>query len=608
MTEDDSEQPEVDLSTYSPRAHTWRSEGDRPGPGEVFPFGSYREHQREALHEASTALWEEGYDTVIMNLPTGVGKSPINTALARQASSAFMTTPQKKLRQQLEDDEVLTQYYETIRARADYLCPVESEGEDLYDCKTCPVNFDEDRRCGEQRTPECTYWTAKERAMAAPIATLTFAALIIDGNLSVMASIRDPATEEFKPKQVTFDDRELLIVDEAHSLTDQVASMWAGFTVGPGLPGSIYEESVPLSLLIEAVGEDGPDIWRFEQLDEMFHSLVRNAREHIKRVEMDLPTPDEINTEPDAARKGKLEQDRQKGLKEIQRCESMISSIQLAWGDIDSGRPWVVNVKQNYERGRVRPTIEVKPVDVDRILQKLLWHRTDKRVLSSATVPYPHDPDRWARELGLNPDGVKYIEYPMPFPPQNRPIVLDTAIDRMSKGGFNRNLERIADEIRELAEHHTGKKGLVHTVSYDRAEALYERLSDIAVLHDRKERRRKTGKDDQAFLDKWYVSDKPVFLSPACMEGVDLVDDKCRWQVLAKVPYPNLGDSRVRFIANEREEWSWYNCQTNMKIMQSVGRGVRHPKDSCTYYVLDKCIHDVIRRPEVPTWFTAAIQ
>lgn len=60
---------------------------------------------------------------MIMNLPTGVGKSPINTALARQAGSAFMTTPQKNLRQQLEDNSVLNRHYETLRARADYMCP-----------------------------------------------------------------------------------------------------------------------------------------------------------------------------------------------------------------------------------------------------------------------------------------------------------------------------------------------------------------------------------------------------------------------------------------------------------------------------------------------------
>lgn len=113
--------------------------------------------------------------------------------------------------------------------------------------------------------------------------------------------------------------------------------------------------------------------------------------------------------------------------------------------------------------------------------------------------------------------------------------------------------------------------------------------------------------DDQAFIARWQQGDKPVFLSPSCMEGVDLSGEQCRWQVLGKTPFLDLGDSRVRYILKERGDQRWYNSQTNMNIIQSAGRGVRHSEDWCSYYVLDEAVHGVIHGPDVPDWFADAI-
>ena len=67
---------------------------------ETFPFSSYRPYQRAILQETAETLFgaDSDYDTVVIYAPTGIGKSPINVALARLAENAFYTTPQKKLR------------------------------------------------------------------------------------------------------------------------------------------------------------------------------------------------------------------------------------------------------------------------------------------------------------------------------------------------------------------------------------------------------------------------------------------------------------------------------------------------------------------------------
>jgi len=91
------------------------------------------------------------------------------------------------------------------------------------------------------------------------------------------------------------------------------------------------------------------------------------------------------------------------------------------------------------------------------------------------------------------------------------------------------------------------------------------------------------------------------------MDGIDLEGEMCRWQVLLKVPYPYLGDSRVEYMVNEKNDWDWYNEQTARRLIQSVGRGVRSGDDYCDYYVLDESFLDVMDSATVPEWFENAI-
>ena len=39
-------------------------------------------------------------------------------------------------------------------------------------------------------------------------------------------------------------------------------------------------------------------------------------------------------------------------------------------------------------------------------------------------------------------------------------------------------------------------------------------------------------------------------------EGIDLKDDLSRFQIITKVPYPNLGDERIKIRCNK--DYIWY--------------------------------------------------
>lgn len=568
------------------------SSSDRPAPDDVFPFPSYRPYQRAALHEASHALFEsDDITTVVLNLPTGIGKSPINTALARQAESAFLTTPQKALRTQLENDTDLRDHYSVLRAREDYNCPAgsiyASSGEN-YNCKECPINQDDDDSC--LHYPDCTYWNRKQLAMGDPVAVLTFSYLVVDGYLPVMTSAGDSNESSGSGgsssdggsdlTQVSFDNRELLVVDECHKLEDQVASLHAGITISPySLPMEVFQQ------VDREIGELPPfEVTKFEDVREYTDRVYDRAQSYIEEHSASPILGEEESSE-------------------VQQCKGF--SRKYAWcrEQVLDGRDWVIDREEVNYNGNIRYSITVQPVDVDEFLQEHIWSRAENHVLSTATMPYSSQPEKWIRRLGLDEETTKVVQYPMPFPAEHRPIHTDSVVAKMSQGGYDRHRDSVVEKLRYLSRQHAGEKGLIHTASYKRARDLHREFHHNSLCHE------KAGDVDLGIqIEHWQKSDKDLFFSPAATDGVDLPGEMCRWQALVKVPYPQPGNPRVRFMLDERDAWDWYYETTSQDVRQSVGRGVRSMDDHCDFYALDASFLDVMKRADIPDWFGEAIQ
>ncbi len=92
-------------------------------------------------------------------------------------------------------------------------------------------------------------------------------------------------------------------------------------------------------------------------------------------------------------------------------------------------------------------------------------------------------------------------------------------------------------------------------------------------------------------------------------EGVDLPYDKCRFQVIYKIPFPYLGDKQVDM--RRRRDQKWYAYKTVMTLMQAYGRGMRAEDDSCYTYILDSDVNMILKSPLyrslIPDFFKEAI-
>jgi ATP-dependent DNA helicase DinG len=520
-----------------------------------FPFNNFRPYQKKILKEVKESF-DNGNDIAIIEGPTGFGKSPVNIALGKYYAPAFYTTPQRKLVSQIAKDFgpsklAIDGGYGKIMSllgRKNYICRASNRRSDK-----CPIRDDKDDKCSDNS--KCTYWIQKMGVMECDVAVLTFAMLIVNNYLS---------------GDSRFEKRNVMIIDECHSLESQVASMFAGFSVSP------YSYPKPLR----------------RKMWEETEKILPNTKEVQDYIEF-LNQVDSLCSQNIPLCMKSNEADKLKDLR---------IKIGYMLKEYMEGREWVVNIKKNKYvfSGTSR---QFKPIWIDRFLQRMVWSQADKIILSSATIPFRNNIKKWLMRIGLGRKRFSLHKVPMLFPIENRPIILETIGGKMTRGEEEKSWEKNIETVRFILHMHRYERGVIHTHSYDRAKKLYDSLNDPhnIFLHNKQE-------IDGDVIEEWLKSDKRVLLSPAITEGVDLKDDLCRFQILLKIPYPNVSDSRVKFLLEKKNQWKWYRDITARTVIQMYGRAVRSRQDYAKFYVIDGSFTDLTKRVKFPEYFTKAIK
>ena len=90
------------------------------------------------------------------------------------------------------------------------------------------------------------------------------------------------------------------------------------------------------------------------------------------------------------------------------------------------------------------------------------------------------------------------------------------------------------------------------------------------------------------------AAEASVLVAANLIEGWDGRDDLCRFVLMPKVPYPNLGDKRTALRKDEDQRS--YDHRALVAIVQGAGRGVRHKEDSGDTWILDAAWRQLIAR------------
>lgn len=246
-----------------------------------------------------------------------------------------------------------------------------------------------------------------------------------------------------------------------------------------------------------------------------------------------------------------------------------------------------------------RDCILMTPIDI-RDAKPILWPRgkVEKIVLLSATISEVD-----IRDLGLDRRRVCYLDCASPIPAESRPVYVNP-VATVSHGNAEQATSVIARHIRDdILPEYSDVKGIIHS-TYEQSQLLRKYLGGDprVVFH--------TASNKMQIYRKFRESGDPLVLVACGMqEGVDLPYDAGRFQVVAKIPWPSLGDGAIRY--RSEADPIWYTWNTLRDVIQACGRICRTPTDWGDTIILDgsvtRLLHDATEYGIIPKWYSEAL-
>jgi len=400
----------------------------------------------------------------------------------------------------------------------------------------------------------CPYFYQKAIALNSEIVITNYSYLFAELNFN----------NDFKRKK-------LLICDEAHNLESKIMDL-----ISLEFTRRQLKEEVGINLSKQAIDDletNGPNSWIsfIKRVMEKYDDKKKETKKALnKRKSLTL---------------SRRSENLKRRVDDFKRFSNYIA--------IDPEN-WIVDYDPYSQK------LAFKPIKIDKYAEEVLLKHADVCLFMSGTILNQHQFAKW---LGINDDEIYAIRRKSPFDISRNPIKTFAGFD-MTYRNLGSSARKSVPIIRDILENHKNEKGIIHTVSYQCKEFLMNELNNPRLIDHETHNR-------ENVLDDFKKSDKPlVLISPSMNEGVDLPGDLCRFQIIYKIPYPNISDKQTN-VRRKREK-IWYDYQTAINLVQTYGRGMRSEDDYCKTYFIDSRISNYIKRDSfrnnlIPDFFKEAI-
>jgi Rad3-related DNA helicase len=524
---------------------------------QFFPLEVPREKQLRALDfiESSVAA---GYHDIVIGAPTGIGKTGIGVSacfwgshlnLPGTAGGYYLVT-QKMLQDQLEND--LPNYREGLRSGAslksasEYACPT---------YRACSVGLAVKKKRPCSMGDSCVYRLARNAFLSAPLAVTNYPYFL---------------TERTHVGKMPM--RRVLVADECHTLERQLIRF------------------VDLVVSESTLPEWAPSIAEIPDLPDI-HDYVRWIKSTYLPV-VSQRAESMLELASDAARGS------EKLIKDAFKLDQHVSKVAKAAELIETNpRDWIYWVSEDADGKKeyiARP-LNAAP------FAPLVTGMGTVRIYMSA---FPGNKRIFCRSLGLDQSKVAWCSLKSTFPVQNRPIVIGS-VGSMSRRNLESSLPQFLKTLDKIFARHHSEKGLIHCNSYALGKVIFEHFRNTD--HGQRLIFPQKADDRDTAFEQHCTSEFPtVLLTPSMTEGFDFTGNLARWQVIAKVPYPSLGDRQI--VAKKDQDQDWYHLETIKTIIQAAGRIVRSDTDVGYTYILDSDFDRLYEQCQdyFPRWFTDA--
>lgn len=257
----------------------------------------------------------------------------------------------------------------------------------------------------------------------------------------------------------------------------------------------------------------------------------------------------------------------------------------------EAGAEFVI-VEENIEYGTNKLTYSINCVREDYLIYNYLLKNCDNAVMTSATVG---NKQSFMDNIGarFTEEGTAhFVDLPNIFDFSKSPIYYIPHY-KMSMANKKEDFPKIQQLIYKIAMSPTflNQRGMINTGSYANAKAIYDNaprnVKQRLLMYN-------TAKDKNVCIETYTKSKNKILIGPTLVEGVDLPGDLCRFIIIAKVPFPNIGSKQIK--AKMELFPLWYDSTTSNNIIQNIGRGVRNESDYCTTFIVDGCFGSLYSR------------
>ena len=535
-----------------------------------------RKEQKEALNFIDSEYQKNKLNKFfLLNLPVGSGKSHLALMISdwykknvNKTAKVDIITNSKILQDQYSDT------YESV-------CDL--KGKENYECESYSSSCSqgaEFNRLNKTACEFCPYTSAREGFISGGISLTNF-------YLYILYAI-------YNPKLMESRDSRVLIVDESHEFDDVMSdfiTIKITESVVKKFKFSNEKEILRKLKLVTSITEyvdflkylSTEIITTIEQMEGGLSTQRRNEREDKR----DLKISKILKTKNTDVKVMQLVTD----LKQYQlKIEVFLKEYKA------NANNWVL--ESNWNEKTKQKELSLEPIWAYDYLDKYVFSNYDMVFLMSGTIL---DKNLFCQLNGLDVTKAVYYSIPSPFPLKNRPIFY-MPLGKMSYKQKEETFKSYIPYIKKLLDKYKGKKGIIHTNSFELAKWIQESVKDPRlVFHD------SSNKDEILKMHK-ETEEPTVIVSPSMDTGVSFDNDDARFQIIAKVPYPSLASQKNKLRQSNNPDW--YSWKTVSGIIQMTGRPVRSDMDYADTIIIDGGFGDVMKHSSqfIPDWIQEAIK
>lgn len=419
---------------------------------------------------------------------------------------------------------------------------VDIRGRNNYQCRlhsSIKCDVGSASKCPYDNGPHCPYSSALNRAQASNLVVTNYKYFM----LMQKHAREDRGLGKF----------DLMICDEGHAVEDEVC-------------GAASLE-LTRHQIVNMLGAEWPSRLTVPGMQAFAQQFLPVAEARCDQMER-LMTGADNSTRPELARR----------VLDWKTLEETLHS--LAKNMIGQ---WVLNSSDR--------SIRLEPLWAAGHAQALLLKNVKQAVLVSATL-FPKS----AQLLDMRLDEYEYMEIPSPFDPRRNPFLHIPTV-KVGRDMSGVMIERWLERINEILLSRVNKRGIIHTVSYNRASVITQSLVGHNFLTN--ENALQTQGMVQMFKERARnPNDNTVVVTPSLTTGYDFPLNECEFQIIAKVPFLDRSDPVLNLRCSMDPTYGTY--RTTQDLLQMAGRGMRREDDRCETFVIDDNISWFLFRDAKP--------